>query len=66
MPSIGVRMEHVGYAAAYPKNRAFFLKIQKINKNYDKCRKLYWKRIFVIFVLSFMDSHVTSHTGNNT
>jgi hypothetical protein len=33
--SIGMRRGYAGYATAYPKHRAFFLKLQKINKNYD-------------------------------
>jgi hypothetical protein len=32
---IGVRRGYAGYVTAYPKHRAFFLKLQKINKNYD-------------------------------
>jgi hypothetical protein len=33
--TIGVSRGYVGYATPYPKHRAFFLKLQKINKNYD-------------------------------
>jgi hypothetical protein len=32
---IGVRRGYAGYATAYLKHRAFFLKLQKINKNDD-------------------------------
>jgi hypothetical protein len=45
---IGVRRRYAGYATAYPKHRAFFLKLQKINKNYDIFGLIYILSDFVL------------------
>jgi hypothetical protein len=52
---IGVRKGYAGYATAYPKHRAFFPKLHKINKNYDIFGLMYimWFCITLWFLLYF-------------